>query len=60
MTVLYVSIPSTVVGVVDENKAGEARSHLQTLIIYTLRSNQNNYTIALMLLMKIVLCSKFP
>ena len=35
-------------------------SHLQTLMIYKLGFNQNYYTIALLLLIKIVLCSKFP
>ena len=35
------------------------RTHLQTLIIYKLGFNQNYYTFTLMLLIKIVLCSKF-
>ena len=34
--------------------------HLQTLIIYKLGCNQNCYTFTLILLMKIVMCSKFP
>jgi len=35
-------------------------SHMQTLIFYQLGFNQNYYTFALILLIKIVLCSKFP
>ena len=33
--------------------------HVQTLIIYKLGFNQNYYTVALTLLIKIVLCGKF-
>jgi len=34
--------------------------HVETLIIHKLGFNQNYYTFALILLIKIVLCSKFP
>jgi len=34
--------------------------HVETLIIYKLGFNQNYYTFALILLTKIVMCSKFP
>ena len=34
-------------------------SDVETLIIYKLSFNQNHYTFALILLIKIVLCSKF-
>jgi len=34
--------------------------HMQTLIIYKHDFNQNYYTVTLILLIKIVLCSKFP
>ena len=34
--------------------------HLQTLIIYKLGFNQNYFTFTQMLLIKIVLCSRFP
>ena len=34
--------------------------HLQTLIIYRLGFNKNNYAFTLISLVKIVLCSKFP
>ena len=34
--------------------------HVETLIIYNLGFNQNYYTFVLILLIKIVLCSKFP
>ena len=39
--------------------AGPRGPHLETLIIYKLGSDQNCYTLALILLMHIVLCSKF-
>jgi hypothetical protein len=35
-------------------------SHMQTLTIYELGFNQNYYTSALIFLINIVLCSKFP
>jgi hypothetical protein len=38
----------------------QQRSHVETLIIYKLGSNQNYYTFPLTLLIRIVLCSKFP
>jgi len=34
--------------------------HMQTLVIYKLALDQNYYTFTLILLIKIVLCSKFP
>ena len=36
------------------------RSHLQTLVIYKLGYDKDYYTLILILLTKIVLCSKFP
>jgi len=39
--------------------ASSARFHMQTLVIYKLGFNQNYYTFTLILLIKIVLCSKF-
>ena len=36
------------------------RLHMQTLVIYKLGFNQNYYTFTSILLIKIVLCSKFP
>ena len=39
---------------------GTFRSHMQTHIIYKLGFNQNYYTFTLILLIKIVVCSKFP
>jgi len=45
---------------VDCVQIGTTESHMQTPIIYKLGFNQNYYTFTLMLLIKIVLCSKFP
>ena len=39
---------------------GVLGSHMQTLIIYNLGFNQNYHTFTLILLINIVLCSKFP
>ena len=36
------------------------QSHLQTLVIYKLGFSQDYYIFTLILLIKIVLCSKFP
>ena len=36
------------------------KTHVETLMIYKLGFNQNYYTFTLILLIKIVLCSKFP
>ena len=47
-------------GVTRSWKEGTTESHMQTLIIYKLGFNQNYYTFTLILLIKIVLCSKFP
>jgi len=38
----------------------DGESHMQTLIIYKLGFNQNYYTFTLIVLIKIVLGSKFP
>ena len=35
-------------------------SHKQTLMVYKIDFNQNYYTFAFILLIKIVLCSEFP
>ena len=47
-------------GVLGRARLGRADGfHVETLIIYKLGFNQNYYTFALILLIKIVLCSKF-
>ena len=60
-----ISTPSTFIwNERDEDQQMQAlsnqESHMQTLIIYKLGFNQNYYTFTLMLLIKIVLCIKFP
>ena len=72
LTVLYVGGEQSQVFVagVDEDEAAfrrelmlnpqGLRSHMQTRIIYKLGFNQNYYTFTLILLIKIVMCSKFP
>ena len=44
----------------DAEAAEQLESHLQTLIIYKLGFNQNNYSFTPILLIKIVLCREFP
>ena len=46
-------------GTSGQARSAESRSHLQTLIIYKLGLNQIHYAFTLILLINIVLCSKF-
>ena len=42
------------------SRPAPAVSHMQTHTIYKLGFNQNYYTFTFLLLIKIVMCSKFP